>query len=69
MPSRFPKQLKRVVPELKTELPPSMHLEVWFDKASWIKEAIEDVEWSLILSFVLVVGVIFFSFAAGSARR
>ena len=38
-----------------------MHLEVWFDKASWIKEAIEDVEWSLILSFALVIAVIFFS--------
>jgi HAE1 family hydrophobic/amphiphilic exporter-1 len=58
---KISEQLKRVIPELKTELPPSMHLEVWFDKASWIKEAIEDVEWSLILSFVLVIGVIFFS--------
>lgn len=54
-------QLERVVPELQKELPPSMHLEVWFDKASWIKEAIEDVEWSLILSFALVVIVIYFS--------
>lgn len=59
---KISEELKKVVPELKAELPPSMHLEIWFDKASWIKEAIEDVEWSLILSFVLVVSVIYFSF-------
>jgi hydrophobic/amphiphilic exporter-1 (mainly G- bacteria), HAE1 family len=53
--------LKRVIPELNAELPPSMHIEVWFDKANWIKEAIQDVEWSLILSFVLVASVIFLS--------
>lgn len=58
---KISQQLKQVIPELKSELPPSMHIEVWFDKASWIKEAIEDVEWSLILSFILVVAVIFFS--------
>jgi multidrug efflux pump subunit AcrB len=53
--------LKKVISEIQSELPPSMHIEIWFDKASWIKEAIEDVEWSLVLSFVLVIGVIFFS--------
>ena len=58
---KISEQLKKVIPELQKELPPSMHLEIWFDKASWIKEAIEDVEWSLILSFALVIGVIFFS--------
>lgn len=58
---KISEQLQRVVKELQEELPPSMHLEVWFDKASWIKEAIEDVEWSIVLSFALVVTVIFFS--------
>jgi HAE1 family hydrophobic/amphiphilic exporter-1 len=58
---KISEQLKKVIPELNAELPPSMHIELWFDKASWIKEAIEDVEWSLIISFTLVVAVIFFS--------
>jgi hydrophobic/amphiphilic exporter-1 (mainly G- bacteria), HAE1 family len=58
---KISQQLQKVIPELKSELPPSMHVEVWFDKANWIKEAIEDVEWSLIISFLLVVAVIFFS--------
>ncbi len=53
--------LQKILPEMRAELPASMHLQLWFDKANWIKEAIEDVEWSLILSFALVVGVIFFT--------
>lgn len=58
---RISKDLKRLIPEIQAELPRAMHLEIWFDKASWIMEAIEDIEWSLILSFVLVVAVIWFS--------
>jgi hydrophobic/amphiphilic exporter-1 (mainly G- bacteria), HAE1 family len=54
-------ELKKLLPELKAELPSSMQLELWFDKANWIKEAIEDVEWSLVLSFILVVGVVYLS--------
>ncbi len=46
---------------IKKELPPSIHLTVWFDKAVWIKGAIVDVEWTLILAFLLVVVVIYFS--------
>ena len=53
--------LHQFLPQMASELPPSMHLNLWFDKTAWIKEAIEDVEWSLIFSFVLVVGVIYFS--------
>ncbi len=59
---KISEELKKIIPQIEAELPPSMHLELWFDKASWIKEAIQDVEWSLILSFVLVVAVIYFSF-------
>lgn len=53
--------IKQLIPELRAELPAAMQIELWFDKASWIKEAIEDVEWSLVISFALVVAVIFFS--------
>ncbi len=58
---KISKDLQRLVPQLQAELPSSMQLKLWFDKADWIKEAIEDVEWSLVLSFALVVVVIFFS--------
>ncbi len=58
---KISEELKKVIPELQASLPPAMELELWFDKATWIKEAIEDVEWSLVLAFALVVGVIFFT--------
>lgn len=58
---KISEDLKKLIPELQAELPSSMSLELWFDKANWIKEAIEDVEWSLVLSFALVIGVVFFS--------
>ncbi len=55
------KEIQRLLPEMRAELLSTMELQVWFDKAHWIREAIEDVEWSLILAFGLVVGVIYFS--------
>ena len=58
---KISQDLKKLLPELQKELPSTMHLEIWFDKAVWIKEAIEDVEWSLVLAFALVIGVIYFS--------
>ena len=58
---KISEELKRIMPELRSEVPSSMQLELWFDKAMWIKEAIEDVEWSLVLAFALVVAVIYFS--------
>jgi hydrophobic/amphiphilic exporter-1 (mainly G- bacteria), HAE1 family len=53
--------LHQLMPQISSEIPASMHLDLWFDKTVWIKEAIEDVEWSLIFSFILVVSVIYFS--------
>ncbi len=47
--------------EIKKDLPPSMHLDIWFDKAVWIQDSIFDVEISLFLAFGLVILVIFFS--------
>lgn len=53
--------VNQYLPEIKKDLPPSMQLNLWFDKATWIHESISDVEWSLFFAFVLVVLVIFFS--------
>lgn len=53
--------VNKVLPEIQKDLPPSIHLNLWFDKAVWINESIEDVEGSLAFAFILVVGVIFFS--------
>ena len=53
--------VRHVLPEIEADLPPSIHLDLWFDKAIWIKESIHDVEWTLVFAFALVVLVIFFS--------
>lgn len=53
--------VRKVIPDIVTDLPPSIHLDLWFDKAIWIKESIHDVEWTLLFAFGLVVLVIFFS--------
>lgn len=55
------KTVKEVWTTLKKELPSSIHLDIWFDKAIWIDASILDVEWSLLLAFGLVVLVIYFS--------
>ncbi len=55
------KRVQRVLGELQKELPPSIHVNLWFDKAVWIKESIFDVQLSLIFAFVLVIAVIYFS--------
>lgn len=53
--------LQEVLGALKKEIPSSIKLNLWFDKAVWIKASILDVEWSLIAAFILVVLVIFLS--------
>lgn len=55
------KAVQQAVEEAKKELPPSLDLNIWFDKALWIQESVVDVEWSLLFAFILVVLVIFFS--------
>lgn len=55
------KAVRAALPEITKDLPASMHFELWFDKAVWIKQSITDVEWSLAFAFVLVVIVIFLS--------
>lgn len=53
--------VNKVLPEIQKDLPSSIHLNLWFDKAVYINESIVDVEWSLIFAFILVVAVIFIS--------
>lgn len=53
--------INQVLPDIQKNLPSSMHLKLWFDKAVWINESIVDVEWSLIFAFMLVIVVIFLS--------
>lgn len=55
------KEVQKTLAILQKELPPSIHLNLWFNKAIWIEESLLDVQWSLLFAFVLVVLVIYFS--------
>lgn len=55
------KAVNELLPHIKSELPPSMNLDLWFDKAVYIHESIVDVEWSLLFALLLVMLVIFLS--------
>lgn len=55
------KAVHQSLASIQKDLPPSIHLNVWFDKATWIEESLRDVQWSLGIAFVLVVLVIYLS--------
>ena len=51
--------IKKVLPQFQETLPPSVKLDVVFDRSQVIKASIEDVQFTLLLAGALVVGVIF----------
>lgn len=55
------KEVRKALSEIKGELPQSIHLTTWFDKSTWIQEALHEVEWSLLFAVFLVFLVIYMS--------
>lgn len=53
--------VQALVASIQKEVPPEIQLKVWFDKAEWIGHSILDVQWTLILAFLLVCVVIYLS--------
>jgi multidrug efflux pump len=51
--------IRAVLPQLQASIPPSVSLHVAQDRTTTIRASIRDVEWTLILSLVLVVFVVF----------
>ncbi|NGX42514.1 MAG: Multidrug resistance protein MdtB [Chlamydiae bacterium] len=54
------KAIHNLIPELNKELPGALNLTVIFDKAHWIEESINDVQFTLILALILVICIIYF---------
>jgi HAE1 family hydrophobic/amphiphilic exporter-1 len=52
-------RIKAVLPQFQTSLPPSVKLEIVYDRSETIKAAIDDVQITLLIAAVLVVLVIF----------
>ena len=51
--------IKKILPSFQAKLPPSISIEIFFDRTLSIRAAIADVKFTLILAAVLVVLVIF----------
>ncbi len=52
--------IESIMPELKNSLPENVQVIKIFDQGDWIMEAVDDVELTLIIAFILVCCVIFF---------
>jgi HAE1 family hydrophobic/amphiphilic exporter-1 len=51
--------IRAMLPAFQVELPPSITLSILYDRSVSIRDSVRDVEFTLILALVLVVGVIF----------
>ena len=51
--------IKKVLPQFQASLPPSVKLDVVFDRSQTIRASVDDVQDTLMIAGVLVVGVIF----------
>jgi len=52
-------RIKALLPQLATSISPAIHMEISLDRAGTIRAAVRDVEFSLMLSVVLVTLVVF----------
>lgn len=53
------KSIREILPALKKQLPPSVTLDIMYDRSESIQESVDDVKFTLILTVFLVVLVIF----------
>ena len=51
--------IKRLLPVFHTELPPSVVLDILYDRSDTIRESYQDVQYTMLLTLALVVAVIF----------
>jgi HAE1 family hydrophobic/amphiphilic exporter-1 len=51
--------VKTLLPTFQSELPPSVHLDILYDRSDTIRESYQDVEFTMLLTLGLVIAVIF----------
>ncbi len=51
--------IKRLLKTFSTELPPSVHMDVLYDRSDTIKESYKDVQFTMLMTLGLVIAVIF----------
>ena len=59
--------IRRLLPSFESQLPPSVHLSIRGDRSKNIREAFTDIQWTMAVTLLLVVGVIFAFLGSGSA--
>src|SRR5215468_8813354 len=59
--------IRALLPSFRASLPPSVHLTVRGDRSRNIREAFKDIQWTMLITLVLVVAVIFAFLHSGSA--
>jgi HAE1 family hydrophobic/amphiphilic exporter-1 len=59
--------VRAVLPALEAQLPPSAHLQIRQDRSKTIRKAFADIQWTMLITLVLVVGVIYAFLHNGSA--
>jgi HAE1 family hydrophobic/amphiphilic exporter-1 len=59
--------VRKVLPALEAQLPPSAHLVVRQDRSKTIRKAFGDIQWTMLVTLVLVVAVIYGFLHNGSA--
>src|SRR5499427_7963907 len=59
--------VRALLPTFQAELPPSVHLTIRGDRSRNIREAFSDIQWTMLLTLLLVVAVIFAFLHSGSA--
>ncbi len=52
--------VKRLLPVFQNDLPPSVEMQIFYDRSDTIRESFQDVRFTMLLTLVLIVGVIFF---------
>src|SRR5439155_12848155 len=51
--------IRALLPTFQAQLAPSVHLTIRGDRSKHIREAFSDIQWTMLITLVLVVGVIF----------
>jgi hydrophobic/amphiphilic exporter-1 (mainly G- bacteria), HAE1 family len=59
--------VRAVLPGLEAQLPPSAHLQIRQDRSKSIRKAFADIQWTMLITLLLVVGVIYVFLHNGSA--
>jgi HAE1 family hydrophobic/amphiphilic exporter-1 len=60
-------RVRDLLPTFRSQIPPSIELTPLFDRSVAVKESLHDVQLTMLLTILLVVGVIFLFLRKGSA--